>query len=184
VLRAGGVNIGAYQASVSNFILTAPAEVTTGVPFDVTVTALDIFGQVAVGYRDTVTFGTSDPDPNVVLPANYMFTSEDGGSHTFTNTGLGEITLITPGDQTITATDTADNTITGSVTVTVDSGAVYLGRAFHKETSHGSFVDAALAEGDQTRLWQQGDLAEPEPLPIELRVFGKPMAPQHCLQPE
>jgi hypothetical protein len=128
VLRAGGVNIGAYQASVSNFILTAPAEVTTGVAFDVTVTALDIFGQLAVGYRGTVTFSTSDPDPNAVLPANYMFTSEDGGSHTFTNTGLGEITLTTPGDQMITVTDTADNTITGSVMVTVDPGTVYLGR--------------------------------------------------------
>jgi hypothetical protein len=184
VVRTGGANIGAYQASASAFVLTAPDTVTSGLPFDISVTAVDIFGQTAVGYSGIVTFSTSDADPGVVLPADYTFTAADGGSHTFTNTGLGEITLITPGDQTMTVTDTADNTITGSVMVTVDPASVYLGRAFHKEASHGSIVDAVLAEGDQTRLWQRGDLAEPEPLPIELRVFGKPMAPQHCLQPE
>jgi hypothetical protein len=184
VVRTSRVNIGAYQASASALILSAPDTVTAGVPFDLTVTAVDIFGEIAVGYTDTVTFSTSDPDPGVVLPADYTFTAADAGSHSFSNTGLGEITLITPGDQMITVTDTADNTITGSVTVTVDPGTVYLGRPFHKEASHGSFVDAAMSEGDQARLWQRGDLAEPEPLPIELRVFGKPMAPQHCLQPE
>jgi hypothetical protein len=36
-----------------------------------------------------------------VLPADYTFTLDDGGSHTLTDTGLGETTLITPGDQTV-----------------------------------------------------------------------------------
>jgi hypothetical protein len=121
VIRTGGVNIGAYQASAIAFVLDAPATVTAGVPFDVTVMAVDPFGQVAVGYLGTVTFSTSDPDPGVVLPADYTFTLDDGGSHTFTDTGLGETTLVTPGDQTLTVMDTADNTITGSTTVTVDS---------------------------------------------------------------
>jgi parallel beta-helix repeat protein len=121
VIRTGGVNIGAYQASASAFVLNALATVSSGVPFDVTVTAVDPFGQVAVGYTGTITFSTSDPDPGVVLPADYTFTLDDGGSHTFTDTGLGETTLITPGDQTLTVMDTADNTITGSTTVTVDS---------------------------------------------------------------
>jgi hypothetical protein len=71
-------------------------------------------------YTGTVIFSTSDPDPGVVLPADYTFTLDDGGSHTFTDTGLGETTLITPGDQTLTVMDTADNTIAGSATVTVD----------------------------------------------------------------
>jgi hypothetical protein len=155
VVRTGGVNIGAYQAGASAFTLTAPDTVTSGMPFDLTVTAVDIFGQIAIGYAGTVTFSSSDTDAGVVLPADYTFTAADGGSHTFSNTDLGEITLITPGDQTITATDTADNTITGSVTVTVDPGTVSLGRAFHKETSHGSSVEAALAEMDQTRPWQR-----------------------------
>jgi hypothetical protein len=76
---------------------------------------------VAVGYTGTVTFTTSDPDPGVVLPADYTFTLDDGGSHTFTDTGLGETTLITPGDQMLTVMDTADNTITGSATITVSA---------------------------------------------------------------
>jgi hypothetical protein len=58
----------------------------------------------------------------VVLPADYTFTAEEGGVHKFTDTGLGETTLITPGDQTITATDTKDDTITGDAIVTVTGG--------------------------------------------------------------
>jgi hypothetical protein len=82
-----------------------------------TVTAVDPFGQVAVGYLSTVTFSTTDPDPGVVLPADYSFRPSDAGQVTFP----GGVTLITPGDQTLTVMDTADDTITGSTTVTVDS---------------------------------------------------------------
>jgi hypothetical protein len=123
VVRTGGVNIGAYQASATAFLLDAPATVPAGVPFDVTVTAVDPFGQVAVGYSGTVTFSTTDQDSGVVLPADYTFMADDGGLHTFTDTGLGETTLRTPGDQMLTVTDTADVTITGSATVTVDPAA-------------------------------------------------------------
>jgi hypothetical protein len=129
VVRAGGVNIGAYQASAASFRLDAPHSVTAGMPFDVTVTALDPFGQVALGYAGTVTFRTTDPDPGVVLPADYPFTPGDGGVHTFTDTGLGETTLVAPGDQTLTVTDTADGTITGTATVTVGSTAPGVGQA-------------------------------------------------------
>jgi hypothetical protein len=121
VVRSGGTNIGAYQASATAFVLTAPATVQAGVPFDVTVTAVDPFNQVAVGYTGTVTFSTTDTDPGVVLPADYTFTLDDGGTHTFTDTGRGETTLITPGDQMLTVMDTADNTITGSANITVSS---------------------------------------------------------------
>jgi hypothetical protein len=119
VVRSGGVNIGAYQASATAFLVNAPDMVQSGVPFDVTVTAVDPFGQPAVGYTGTVTFGTSDPDPGVVLPADYAFRLDDGGTHRFTDTGLGETTLITPGPRTLTVMDTADNTIVGSASVTV-----------------------------------------------------------------
>jgi hypothetical protein len=122
VVRSGGVNIGAYQASATAFLLDAPTSVTAGVPFDVTVTAVDPFSQVAVGYSGTVTFSTTDPDSDVVLPADYTFTLDDGGMHTFTDTGLGAITLVTPGDQVLTVTDTADTTITASATITVEAG--------------------------------------------------------------
>jgi hypothetical protein len=121
VVRRGGVNIGAYQASASAFLVSAPDTVQSGVPFDVIVTAVDPFRQLAVGYTGTVTFRSSDPDPGVVLPADYPFTLADGGVHRFTNTGRGETTLVTPGDQTLTVTDTTDNTITGNAIITVNS---------------------------------------------------------------
>jgi hypothetical protein len=112
VVRSGGVNIGAYQASAATFVLTAPATAMAGIPFDVIVTAADPFGQVALGYTGTVTFSTSDPDPGVVLPADYVFQASDGGSHTFP----AGVTLVTPGTEAVTVTDTVSG-ITGSVTV-------------------------------------------------------------------
>jgi hypothetical protein len=119
VVRTGAVNIGAYQASATGFVLTAPDTGQAGLPFDVTVTAVDPFGQVAVGYTGTVTFSSTDPDPGVVLPADYAFTLDNGGVHTFTDTGLGETTLVSAGNQMLMVTDTADNTITGTAIITV-----------------------------------------------------------------
>jgi hypothetical protein len=119
VVRTGGVNIGAYQASATAFLLTAPRRVHAGVSFDVAVTAVDPFGQVAVGYTGTVTFSSSDPRRRVVLPADYAFTLEDGGVHRFTDTGRGETTLRTHGRQTIAVADTADPSITGQASVRV-----------------------------------------------------------------
>jgi hypothetical protein len=141
VVRTGGVNIGAYQASASAFLPNAPRRVQVGVPFDVTVTAVDPFNQVAVGYTGTVTFSTSDPDPGVVLPADYAFTLDDGGSHTFTDTGLGETTLITPGDQMLTVMDTADNNITGSAIITVNAARLQVQGRTGREMSFGSRPD-------------------------------------------
>jgi hypothetical protein len=96
------------------FALAAPASVPPGTPFDVTITALDPYGNTAVNYQGTVTFSTSDTDPGVVMPADYTFMAADAGVHTFT----GGLTLSTPGDQTITATDMASG-MTRTVTVTV-----------------------------------------------------------------
>jgi hypothetical protein len=96
------------------FAVAAPASVSAGTPFDITVTAVDPYGNKAVNYQGTVTFSTSDTDPGIVLPADYTFTAADAGVHTFP----GGTTLITPGNQTITATDTASG-MTRTVTVTV-----------------------------------------------------------------
>jgi hypothetical protein len=102
----------------AQFQVSAPAQVTSGTPFDVTITAQDANGLTAVGYQGTVTFGSTDTDPGVVLPASYTFTAADQGVHTF----VGGCTLITVGNQTLTATDTSDPTITGTATVTVNPG--------------------------------------------------------------
>jgi hypothetical protein len=119
VVRRGGVNIGAYQASASALAVTAPAAVTAGTPFDLAVTAVDAFGQTAVGYTGTVTFATTDTNPAVVLPADYPFKAADAGTHTF----AGGTTLVSAGSQTVTATDTAASSITGFATVAVNPAA-------------------------------------------------------------
>jgi predicted outer membrane repeat protein len=119
VVRRGGVNIGAYQASASAFVLTAPATATAGTPFDLVVTAVDAFGQTAVGYTGTVTFATTDTHPAVVLPADYRFAPADAGTHSF----AGVTTLVSAGSQTLTATDTATSSITGFATVTFNPAA-------------------------------------------------------------
>jgi streptogramin lyase len=103
-------------AAADHFQIDAPATVAPGMAFDVTVTALDPYGNVDVNYRGTVTFTSSDSDPNVILPADYTFLDTDNGVAVFPQ----GFTLMTLGDQTITATD-VDSGITGSATVTVQS---------------------------------------------------------------
>jgi hypothetical protein len=119
VVRSGGVNIGAYHASASAVVLTAPATATAGTPFDVTVQAVDTFGQTAVGYKGTPTFSSTDINPAVVLPPDYTFTAADAGTHTF----AGMTALVSAGSQTRSATDTATGSITGSAAVTVNPAA-------------------------------------------------------------
>jgi hypothetical protein len=120
VVRSGGVNIGAYQASASAFVLTVPGAVGAGTPFDLTVKAVDPFGQTALGYGGTAQFTSSDPlTVPQDLPRNYTFTSADAGQHTFTN----GVTLKTAGSQSVTATDTATASITGSAAVAVTPAA-------------------------------------------------------------
>jgi hypothetical protein len=114
VMRSGGVNIGAYQASATAFALTAPATATAGTPFDATVKAVDPFGRTAVGYTGTAHLSSSDGQ--AVLPADHTFTLTDGGSYTFPG-----VALRTAGTGTVTATD-ADS-LTGSGTVTVSPAA-------------------------------------------------------------
>jgi hypothetical protein len=89
--------------------------VTPGTPFNVTVTAVDIFGQLAVGYTGTVHFTSSDPQ--AMLPANYTFMAGDNGTHTFS------ATLNTTGLQSLTATDVASGTIQGTQTGITVTGA-------------------------------------------------------------
>jgi hypothetical protein len=104
VVRTGGVNIGAYQASAGGLVLLAPATVTSGTPFDITVQVVDIYGQVVVGFTGTVSFAASDPDPGVVLPPSYQFTAGDQGTHTFS----AGATLITIGTTDLQVSDAAD----------------------------------------------------------------------------
>jgi hypothetical protein len=117
VVRSGGVNIGAYQASASAFILTAPATATAGTPFDVAVKAVDPLRQTAVGYTGTVHFSSSDD--RAALPGDYTFTTADAGVHVF----AGGATLVRAGGQVLTAADTAGGGLTGGAPVSVNPAA-------------------------------------------------------------
>jgi hypothetical protein len=99
VIRAGGINIGAYQATPSSFAfpgLALVGSVGTSLPF--TLAAQDSLGQPAVGYTGTVQFSSTDSRAN--LPGNSTFTLADGGQRAFS------ATFHTPGAQTLRASDT------------------------------------------------------------------------------
>src|SRR5260370_18645357 len=55
-----------------------------GVSHNFTVTAQDAFGNTATGYAGTVTFTSTDGQ--AAFPANYAFSTADGGVHTFSRT--------------------------------------------------------------------------------------------------
>jgi sugar lactone lactonase YvrE len=108
------------RAPGNRFQITAASSAVSGTPFDLTVTALDPYGNLDTTYQGTVTFSTTDPDSGVVLPADYTFTpgvGGDNGVHTFS----GGVTLVTVGAQTLTVTDKVSG-IAGSATITVGSG--------------------------------------------------------------
>jgi hypothetical protein len=117
VVRSGGVNIGAFQASAARFVVTAPDTVSAGAAFDVTVSAVDPYDQQAVGYTGSITFSSADPH-GATLPDDYTFTLADAGSHTFVALTI----LYTAGIQDVTASDTTNN-LSGSANVNVVAGS-------------------------------------------------------------
>ncbi len=92
-----------------------PGSVTAGTPQNVTVTAVDAYGNTATGFRGTIHFTSTDVE--AVLPAKYSFTRSDQGSHAF----AGGVTFVIAGSQSLTATDTTTSSVTGSQTVTVSA---------------------------------------------------------------
>src|SRR5206468_1181732 len=84
-------------AAASSLIVSGFASPSTaGAGGTVSVTAKDAYGNVATGYAGTVHFTSSDGQAD--LPADYDFTANDAGSHTFS------VTLKTAGSQSVTAT--------------------------------------------------------------------------------
>jgi len=108
----GTANTTVNAAPATHFSVTAPANVTNGVAFNVTVTALDASNATVTGYTGTVHFTSSSAGS---LPSDYTFTGGDAGSHTFS------VTLTTNGPQSITATDTVTASITGTANTTVNA---------------------------------------------------------------
>ncbi|MBL8825447.1 MAG: VCBS repeat-containing protein [Planctomycetaceae bacterium] len=95
---------------VTNLAFTAPSNVSAGDTFNITVTARDSQGAVAPGYSSTLRFSSTDTLAG--LPADYTFTPEDAGQHTFT------VTLKSSGARFVGATELG-GTIRGGATVNV-----------------------------------------------------------------
>ena len=100
----------------TDFVLLAPETAVAGVPFDLVVVAADAFGNIATGYRGTVTFFSST-DPDAVLPGDYSFTEADAGIASFTRGAA----LFTPGTQDLWVIDTVE-AIAGTALVEVGAG--------------------------------------------------------------
>jgi hypothetical protein len=97
-------------------MLTAPASVTAGAAFTITVTALDLYNNTATGYGGTVHFYCSDH--TATLPPNYTFTATDAGIHIFTN----GVILRRVGIDNIAVADTVTRTIAGATSIKVVRG--------------------------------------------------------------
>jgi len=110
------VDVDAGQAV--RFQVQAPASVIAGVPFSVTVTALDATDNIATNYRGTASLGSGDRQ--ATLPPGHTFTVNDNGVFTFS----ADVQLRTAGTQTLTASDGANSGITGQTGVSVTASAV------------------------------------------------------------
>jgi probable HAF family extracellular repeat protein len=102
-------------AAVSRFLITASASTVAGTAFSFTVAAKDAYGNTVPAYTGTVTFISGDKQ--AVLPANYTFTQDDKGIHSFT------ATLKSAGTRSLTAQDTVSTTVKGTKAITVTAAA-------------------------------------------------------------
>ncbi len=118
-----------------------PASLAAGTASNISVTAKSASGSIASEYMGTVHFTSTDPAAQ--LPANYTFTSGDGGHHSFT------VTLRTAGSETVTATDASTSSITGNATADVSPGAVAaLALAFPASVTSASPVNGTVRATD------------------------------------
>ncbi len=91
--------------TATHFSVVAPASTVAGAAFDITVSALDAYGNIDTDYAGTITFTSTDGA--AVLPADTDLPPNSG-------TDIFTVVLKTAGGRTITATDTADAAITGA----------------------------------------------------------------------
>ena len=82
--------------------------IKAGVPSSVTIQAVDFRGFPQHDYTGTIHFTSTAP--GTVLPADFTFTTNMLGEHTFVN----QVTFITQGIWNLTATDVNDSNITGT----------------------------------------------------------------------
>ena len=97
--------------ATARFVVAAPANAIPGTPFNFSVTATDLYGNVTPAYAGTAHFTSSDGA--ATLPVNYTFVAGNAGVQAFS------ATLQTVGNQSIAAGDTAAASISGSGSIAV-----------------------------------------------------------------
>ena len=110
---SGRTNVTVVAGNAVRFGLSAPVTSVSGTTFSVTISALDAYGNVAIGYTGSVRVTNTDPQPSAI------------STSTFAN-GVGTFTanLKTAGNQTLTATDTTTSSINGNVVVSIQTGSI------------------------------------------------------------
>ena len=113
--------VAVLPAAATHLKVIAPATAAAGTPFDVTVQALDRFGNPDPAFNKAVHFASTDPSAGVTLPADYTFAAGDNGAHTFTG-----VTLAKAGARSVSATALGVNWLYPKATaaVKVAAGAV------------------------------------------------------------
>jgi hypothetical protein len=104
------LSVSVAPGAVTHFIISGPANVTQGVGFSITVSAVDDFGNVNTGYRGAVHLSSTDPRAGT---QNFTFSNNDNGVHVFS------YTFNTLGLQTLTIVDLTNASILTSVIVNV-----------------------------------------------------------------
>src|SRR5207247_1125073 len=93
-------------AAASSLRVSVAPITTAGSAISITVTAWDAYGNPGADYQGTIGFTSSDAQ--ATLPADYTFTSLDGGHHSVT------ATFKTAGTQSLVAADAAVPGVAGS----------------------------------------------------------------------
>jgi hypothetical protein len=110
----GSTTFTVTPAAADHIAFTVPSTIPAGVPFAITVTVQDAYGNTVTGYTGTVHF-TASTGGVLVAMADYTFTPADSGQRTFPG-----LVLSQPGDYVLTGSD-PDAGLGGSVAFTVDA---------------------------------------------------------------
>lgn len=115
-------------AAAGKFTVTAQTSSVAGEPTSVTVSAQDIYGNFVNNFAGTIHFSSSDSQAE--LPADYTFSADDAGAHTFA------VTLKTAGSQAISVGDSSNAAahgtsnaigVSGGAAVSLTGGSGYVG---------------------------------------------------------
>jgi hypothetical protein len=109
----GRVTFTVTPANPDHLSFSVPPPVTAGVPFAITVTVQDMYGNTVTGYVGTVHF-KAYRGTDLITTQDYTFTAADAGQHTFAG-----LVLYQAAGYTITGIDEADPDLNGSITFTV-----------------------------------------------------------------